>query len=280
MYFRLRFLRPFVLSEARRYINTPENNAQNHVPKLSSQDRLRQELCVLCVTTAHEALDELYKRLESVYRSSPWHTLYCEYLKTSISYPPSPVLHLTSLSTVAFASSSVLIAATLCPPLTIASPPDAFQQSWEKTLRIFAFHKSHVASAEKGLRTLENFKHHVDTRGQNILGKGGRGNSPIYLSTLLNPRNHTDALNPTTGLRNGITSNVENRPLDASMPPPSAASNPISTSQPSANFSELETNDFTDLAPIDEGWLFSQDFFFDDDMAQWELYSPMNDPIF
>ncbi|KXH28800.1 hypothetical protein CSIM01_03450, partial [Colletotrichum simmondsii] len=89
----------------------------------------------LCVSTAHSVLQELYEKLGSVRQNSAWHVL---------------------LFT--FAAASTLVVATLCPDLHVSFETEPTKSSWDRALRIFDFHKQHVASASRGIEVLEKFR--------------------------------------------------------------------------------------------------------------------------
>lgn len=72
---------------------------------------------------------------------------------------------MTNTGVVTFAAASVLVAATLCPPVKVNLDQNPCKASWDKALEIFAFHKAHIASAEKGIEALHKFRNYVDSRG-------------------------------------------------------------------------------------------------------------------
>jgi len=78
LYARLRILRPLVVAEATRCV-CASRRGQNARASLSGiQSKLCRELCELCVSCAHEALDDLHSQLTCSYPASPWHCLYCQ----------------------------------------------------------------------------------------------------------------------------------------------------------------------------------------------------------
>jgi hypothetical protein len=78
MYARLRILRPLILAEAKRSVSATGNARETLASSI--QNKLIKDLCVLCVSTAHDVLETLHRQLFTVYRSSPWHSLYCKKL--------------------------------------------------------------------------------------------------------------------------------------------------------------------------------------------------------
>jgi hypothetical protein len=80
MYVRLKVLRPLVVAEANRCIRRLATSRSQETPNSAPnvQVSLHEDLCTLCVSTAHDALEEVHDQLYTVYRSSPWHNLYCK----------------------------------------------------------------------------------------------------------------------------------------------------------------------------------------------------------
>ena len=66
------------MAEANRCVSAKSNNRDMPKSTLDVQNTLYKELCTLCVSTAHDALEALHRQLSNVYRSSPWHSLYCK----------------------------------------------------------------------------------------------------------------------------------------------------------------------------------------------------------
>ena len=78
---------------------------------------------------------------------------------------------LTNSSTVTFAATSVLVAATLCPSLKVKLDQNPCKALWDKALQIFAFHKAHVALAKRGIKALHKFRNYIDSRGATNQGQ-------------------------------------------------------------------------------------------------------------
>ncbi|OLN85697.1 putative transcriptional regulatory protein C1F7.11c 4 [Colletotrichum chlorophyti] len=131
LWIRLLLLRPLLLAEARQGSRTREM-----IPGSSTlRESLAHSANTLCVATAHEVLKEMYEKLGSVRQNSPWHVL---------------------LFT--FAAASTLVVATLCPKLHVSFETEPGKTSWDRALRIFDFHKTHVASADKGIEVLQRLR--------------------------------------------------------------------------------------------------------------------------
>ncbi|OQV09315.1 hypothetical protein CLAIMM_13449 [Cladophialophora immunda] len=89
-----------------------------------------------CVATAHEMIEFLHQRLNTVYRSACWYMVYFT-----------------------LTSTTVLIAAKLCTSLHGASNSSRFEESWTKSQAILEYHRSQSQSATRGqqlLRTLDD----------------------------------------------------------------------------------------------------------------------------
>jgi hypothetical protein len=120
MYARLSILRPFIVAEANRCVSVTANDRERSKSSSNIMSKLCKDLCKLCVTIAHDTIEELHKQISTVYRTSPWHTLYCKDTKKinpRIVFPESR--DLTNSGAVTFAAASVLVAATLCPSLEV-----------------------------------------------------------------------------------------------------------------------------------------------------------------
>ncbi|KAK9369864.1 fungal-specific transcription factor domain-containing protein [Lipomyces kononenkoae] len=128
LYTRLRILRPLIIVNAGRIL------------RLRRRDSVFLDQSRLCVSVSHSVLELLYRGVTAPYKTFPWHALYF-----------------------AFAATSVLIAASLCPELEINFDVEPTKTSWNRALAIFDFHKNHVASAEKGVESLQKFREYIAT---------------------------------------------------------------------------------------------------------------------
>ncbi|KXH56079.1 hypothetical protein CSAL01_07445 [Colletotrichum salicis] len=133
LWIRLLLLRPLLLAEAKHGSRLEKPLATDTTQTL--RDSLGHSANSLCVLTAHSVLQELYEKLGSVRQNSAWHVL---------------------LFT--FAAASTLVVATLCPDLRVNFETEPTKSSWDRALRIFNFHKQHVASASRGIEVLEKFR--------------------------------------------------------------------------------------------------------------------------
>ncbi|KAK1503652.1 hypothetical protein CABS01_09041 [Colletotrichum abscissum] len=133
LWIRLLLLRPLLLAEAKHGSRPQKSFATAATHTL--RDSLGHSANLLCVSTAHSVLQELYEKLGSVRQNSAWHVL---------------------LFT--FAAASTLVVATLCPDLHVSFETEPTKSSWDRALRIFDFHKQHVASASRGIEVLERFR--------------------------------------------------------------------------------------------------------------------------
>ncbi|GKT54000.1 transcriptional regulatory protein [Colletotrichum tofieldiae] len=102
---------------------------------------------MLCVETAHSVLQEMYEKLGSVRQNSAWHVLL----------------------------SSTLVVATLCADLKVNFDTEPAKTSWDRALRIFDFHKSHITSAARGIEVLQKFRESVAAVSQQEAPSGPAG---------------------------------------------------------------------------------------------------------
>ncbi|KZL67492.1 transcriptional regulatory protein, partial [Colletotrichum incanum] len=134
LWIKLLLLRPLLLAEAQQigYLrpNKPDPS--------TLRESFGHAANMLCVTTAHSVLQEMYEKLGSVRQNSAWHVL---------------------LFT--FAAASTLVVATLCPDLKVNFDTEPAKTSWDRALRIFGFHKNHITSATRGIEVLQKFRESV-----------------------------------------------------------------------------------------------------------------------
>ncbi|GKT73733.1 transcriptional regulatory protein [Colletotrichum tofieldiae] len=96
---------------------------------------------MLCVETAHSVLQEMYEKLGSVRQNSAWHVLL----------------------------------STLCADLKVNFDTEPAKTSWDRALRIFDFHKSHITSAARGIEVLQKFRESVAAVSQQEAPSGPAG---------------------------------------------------------------------------------------------------------
>lgn len=73
LYIRLLLLRPSILIETKRMLsNDTLNKRASLLPEAILADISR-----LCVSTAHETLEEIHQKINSLHQSSAWHALFC-----------------------------------------------------------------------------------------------------------------------------------------------------------------------------------------------------------
>jgi hypothetical protein len=143
----------------------------------SNESRLDQDLavgaCALCVRTAYTLLEDLHENLDTAYRSPGWHTVYCE---SAVHYGiclGCEVKVTNPKHEVAFAAGTILIAAHLCPLVSVNFNDQTFQQSWSRCVAVLGYHKSQIKSAERAIVILEALKERV--RRTRVTGTEGDG---------------------------------------------------------------------------------------------------------
>jgi hypothetical protein len=78
MYLRLRLFRPILLEQVSKQYPIGARKAGNtHIATMQVENMLRERICQLCVTVAHDVLEELHLALSGKQRTSPWHALFC-----------------------------------------------------------------------------------------------------------------------------------------------------------------------------------------------------------
>lgn len=71
LYVRLLCTRPLLIAIAQRKVPFKTKN-------LSLDDTLTRRCAEQCIDTAHDLIATIYTHLMDIYRSSAWHTTYCE----------------------------------------------------------------------------------------------------------------------------------------------------------------------------------------------------------
>ncbi|KAK9249787.1 fungal-specific transcription factor domain-containing protein [Lipomyces tetrasporus] len=204
LYTRLRILRPLIIVNAGRILS------------LKRRECVFEDLSRLCVSVSHSVLEILYRGLTSPNKTFPWHTLYF-----------------------AFAATSVLISESLCPELEINFDVEPTKTSWNHALAIFDFHKNHVASAEKGVESLQKFREYIATHAASL------SEDPL-------PDESYPGLTPSTGPLSLDSATVVDTGASEALPLP-------------------EFSDFLDSSSFDKSWLSFQDFSIDGWLATSQL---------
>ncbi|KAL1841467.1 hypothetical protein VTJ49DRAFT_7022 [Mycothermus thermophilus] len=131
---RILLLRPSILAEAQRWAAMPKP-CPPPSPSLSLHERFQQEICSLCLTTVHSVLAEMYGTLSMSGVMSAWYAL-----------------HFT------FASSIILLVASLSPSLGVDLDTEPTKSSWDRAMAILNFHKSSVPSAARAIEVLQRYR--------------------------------------------------------------------------------------------------------------------------
>lgn len=132
MYARLALLRQTLLVDAQRWAAPAQTN-NNSTFRLN--EKLHDEICALCLTTAHAVLEEVHANLGSIHEIPPWYSLMYT-----------------------FSAATALIVSALSPRLGVRFDAEPAKTSWERAIRIFEFHKMHVASADRGREVMERYR--------------------------------------------------------------------------------------------------------------------------
>ena len=78
MYLRLRLLRPILLQQVSKHNPIgPRQADTEQTATMQVENSLRERICQLCITAAHEVLEELHLALFGKQRTLPWHALFC-----------------------------------------------------------------------------------------------------------------------------------------------------------------------------------------------------------
>jgi len=156
-------LRPLLLMATKRYADdVPQTSSSANLSSLDND--LIKRSCTLCIDTAHRLIETLYQHLDTMYRSSGWHSVYCRL--SLLSDPQNSNLSLTF--SVAFASATILLASLKLPRVDEKSGT-AFEVSWTRCLSIMKHYEEQIHTAPYAVRVLETLRYGIQesqNRGQ------------------------------------------------------------------------------------------------------------------
>ncbi|KAM5353126.1 hypothetical protein ACJZ2D_016988 [Fusarium nematophilum] len=135
LYARILSLRPMLLVETQ----SSQNQTQHCLSQTAALDDGFFNRCRnLCVDTAHELIETIHQQLETLYRSSGWHSVYFT-----------------------FASATILLASTKSgqPAMEVAQ----FDRSWNRCLRILRHYKEQIPAAPRAAQVLNALHRQIET---------------------------------------------------------------------------------------------------------------------
>jgi hypothetical protein len=136
-------------------------------------------------------LEDLHENLDTAYRSPGWHTVYCETAAPARSWIRE-VEVANPNNEVAFAAGTILIAAHICPLISVDFNDQTFQQSWSRCVSVLGHHRLQIKSAERAIGVLEALKERV--RKIRVIGTEGDGRLSSFTSLTTMLRNLTDSI--------------------------------------------------------------------------------------
>ena len=141
MLVRLLLLRPLLLMSTR-VARSSTIHALDGTTQPSLDADLVKNCCNLCLKTAYRLVDAIYFNLNTLYRSSGWHAVYC----TSPS-PPSHRSTRAKLSSVSFSAAIVLLASLKCPLVDCQVGDEKFESCWARCMAVFEHYRDQIQSA-------------------------------------------------------------------------------------------------------------------------------------
>lgn len=149
-------LRPLLLLTTRFPTKFPSLSSSDSVESLD-MDMIRQS-CNLCVKMASRLIETIHQNLESNYKCSGWHSVYC----TKTFSIPSLILRTIAHGyLVTFASAIVLLAGQICPAVD-TQITSSFDLSWSRCLVILEYYKDHIQAAKRATAALQELKSRLD----------------------------------------------------------------------------------------------------------------------
>ncbi|KAK5659654.1 hypothetical protein OQA88_862 [Cercophora sp. LCS_1] len=235
---KLLLLRPSLLAEVRRWTSSTPPSVRSSAAKI--EERLHKELCSLCLSTAHAVLEEMHSTLYTAAEAPAWYALQN-----------------------AFSAALILVAATLAPTLGVDFAVDPARSSWERAIRIMERHKSHVASAERGIDVIQRFRKYIASRVAERERKSP--DLPAQMPPPTPPNPGQSIFNATTS---ALTAQLHAQFNDGAYSQPYGIAQqgnpPEPMDHPMRNFSEILGEN-----ALDQSWITMQDFGQDDWMLHY-----------
>lgn len=127
----------------------------------SLDEEVIQRCCTLCAETASRLIETLHENLNTLYRSSGWHSVYC---KLAILGPTGHGT-ITNDDAVCFSAATVLLAACKCPDVAVTVGDPGFERDWARCLYILHHYEDQITSASQAIQVLEVMKQSVSGNG-------------------------------------------------------------------------------------------------------------------
>jgi len=83
LYTRIILLRPLLLMSTQNSLRH-EATEPDSLRTITLDRELANQACILCIGNAQELAESLRQNIDTPYRISPWHTVYCMYFKGDI----------------------------------------------------------------------------------------------------------------------------------------------------------------------------------------------------
>jgi hypothetical protein len=141
---RLLLLRPLLLMSTR-VARSSTIHALDGTTQSSLDADLVKNCCNLCLKTAYRLVDAIYFNLNTLYRSSGWHAVYCK--SASPPYHRSTCAIVAKLSLVSFSAAIVLLASLKCPLVDCQVGDEKFESCWARCMAVFEHYRDQIHSA-------------------------------------------------------------------------------------------------------------------------------------
>lgn len=168
---RLLLLRPLLLSTLTLQEQSHPSMSLSWAGQSILDSLLIQKSCELCIQTAYQLIDAVYDNIDTPYRSSGWHCVYCKF---SFAHLRSGANH-----AVTFSSAIVLLASLKCDLLRAQTSDLTFQAHWDRSLLILKSYKERVHSAAHAAESLTRARSIISC---NINARGEQASLPSLAS--------------------------------------------------------------------------------------------------
>lgn len=166
LYVRLLSLRRLLMVTTKRGRRT-STHMLSGTAQSSLDEEVIQRCCTLCAETASRLIETLHENLNTLYRSSGWHSVYCK-LKSLTTLPSHRRIFYTAntdIFAVCFSAATVLLAACKCPDVGVTVGDPGFERDWTRCLYILHHYEDQITSATQAIQVLEVMKQSVSGNG-------------------------------------------------------------------------------------------------------------------
>ena len=156
LFVRMLLLRPVIIAMAQDSFRMDRSSI---VAFGLSQD-LMKAMGVLCVQTAHSLIALLYENLDTYYRSTAWHSVYCR--SNSLQKIPTP--QVTDTLLVTYSAATVLLASQMSVLNEAQAETGSYEVSWTRCMTILKRYARQFPPSSKAISVLWALRGRISSR--------------------------------------------------------------------------------------------------------------------